>query len=158
MQLTQLIYDREVIWYRSHPDYLVLLKRDEAFDEMARELGDRPETLLRNIPRFGRGSIEHPCPTTTTQRRKPGNSHGASVTWKLESVTTLEGARAGTRRGQRRLQQQPQRRRDAGEFNVHPQASEQQIETAGGRFRRSGSRAAAGVAEGPHISRRGGSL
>ncbi|KAL9694314.1 hypothetical protein quinque_013599 [Culex quinquefasciatus] len=35
-----------------------------------------------------------------------------------------------------------------------PQASEQQNETAGGRFRRSGSRAAAGVADGPHISRR----
>ncbi|XP_039445461.1 uncharacterized protein LOC120425097 [Culex pipiens pallens] len=39
MQLTQLIYDREVIWNRSHPDHPVLAKRDEAFDEVARELG-----------------------------------------------------------------------------------------------------------------------
>ncbi|KAL9693787.1 hypothetical protein quinque_013072 [Culex quinquefasciatus] len=39
MQLTQLIYDREVIWNRSHPDHSVLLKRDEACDEVARELG-----------------------------------------------------------------------------------------------------------------------
>ncbi|KAL9704062.1 hypothetical protein quinque_007580 [Culex quinquefasciatus] len=39
MQLTQLIYDREVIWNRTHPDHPVLHKRDEAFDEVARELG-----------------------------------------------------------------------------------------------------------------------
>ncbi|KAL9705377.1 hypothetical protein quinque_008895 [Culex quinquefasciatus] len=39
MQLTQLIYDRGVIWNRSHPDHPVLAKRDEAFDEVARELG-----------------------------------------------------------------------------------------------------------------------
>ncbi|EDS32050.1 conserved hypothetical protein [Culex quinquefasciatus] len=39
MQLTQLVYDREVIWNRSHPDHSVLAKRYEAFDEVARELG-----------------------------------------------------------------------------------------------------------------------
>uniref|UniRef100_A0A1Q3F3M9 Alcohol dehydrogenase transcription factor myb/sant-like protein n=1 Tax=Culex tarsalis TaxID=7177 RepID=A0A1Q3F3M9_CULTA len=39
MQLTQLIYAREVIWNRAHPDYPVLAKRDEAFDEVGRLLG-----------------------------------------------------------------------------------------------------------------------
>ncbi|XP_052565370.1 uncharacterized protein LOC120414839 [Culex pipiens pallens] len=39
MQLTQLVHDREVIWNRSHPDHPVLAKRDEAFDEVTRELG-----------------------------------------------------------------------------------------------------------------------
>ncbi|KAL9706841.1 hypothetical protein quinque_010359 [Culex quinquefasciatus] len=39
IQLTQQVYDREVICNRSHPDHSVLTKRDKAFDEVTREQG-----------------------------------------------------------------------------------------------------------------------
>lgn len=39
LQLTQMIYDRDVIWNRDHPEYPDLAKRDAAFEEVASELG-----------------------------------------------------------------------------------------------------------------------